>query len=342
MIVALVLFVLLALSVLLNLGSLVSGFVRQPGAIASHPAGPRFDEIIREENDASDKIAIMDVKGIIYSGAGDGAYSMVEVLKAQLKQAMDDRHVKAVVLRIDSPGGEVLASDEIYRAIQTFQAKSKKPVVASMASVAASGGYYVAAPCRWIVANELTITGSIGVIMNTWNYRHLMDKVGVVPFTFKSGPFKDMLSGQKPPEEITDKEKQMIQALIDETYGRFKSIVAEGREGAARLNGDRARGKTLSDDWESFADGRILSGTEAFRVGFVDELGNLETAVAKARELAGVRGANLIEYQQRYDLANFFRLFGAADAKKLKLDLGMEMPQLQAGKLYFIAPNLVR
>jgi protease-4 len=97
----------------------------------------------------------------------------------------------------------------------------------------------------------------------------------------------------------------------------------------------------LSDDWESYADGRILSGTEAFRIGFVDELGNFETAVAKARELGGTRKANLIEYQQRYDFTDFFRLFGSAEAKAVKVDLGMELPRLQAGKLYFVAPNLV-
>lgn len=342
MILALILMVMLAISVLMNLGSLASGFVPQTRTVASHVAGPRFDEVIREDNGARNKIAILDVQGIIFSGAGDGNYSMVDVLRAQLKQAATDSHVKAVILRIDSPGGEVLASDEIYRAIQSFQEKSGKPVIASMGSVAASGGYYVAAPCRWIVANELTITGSIGVIMNTWNYRHLMDKVGVVPFTFKSGQFKDMLSGQKPPEDITDKEKQMIQALIDETYGRFKSVVAEGRSGAAKTNQDKAKNRTLISEWSDYADGRILSGTEALRIGLVDELGNFESAVARARDLAKTGRANLIQYQMRYDFADFFRLFGSTDAKSVKVEVGLEMPKLQAGKLYFIAPNLVR
>src|SRR4029079_10112350 len=103
--------------------------------------------------------------------------------------------VKAVILKIDSPGGEVMASDDISRALVQFQEKHKKPVIASSRVLAASGGYYVAAPCRWIVANELTITGSIGVILSSLNYRGLMDKVGIEPVVFKSGKFKDMLRG---------------------------------------------------------------------------------------------------------------------------------------------------
>ena len=106
-----------------------------------------------------------------------------------------------------------------------------------MGSLAASGGYYVSAPCRWIVANDLTITGSIGVIMSTWNYRGLMDKVGLRPETFKSGKYKDMLSGSREPDTITPEEREMVQALIDETYGKFKSaVVAEGRKRAHDQN----------------------------------------------------------------------------------------------------------
>src|SRR5205814_8019240 len=133
-----------------------------------------------------------------------------------------------VLLKVDSPGGEVLASDDIYRAIKDFQSHSRKPVVASMGSLAASGGYYISSPCRWIVANELTITGSIGVIMSSWNYRGLMDKVGLRPEVYKSGKFKDMLSGSKKEEEITPEEKEMVQKLVNDTFGKFKSVVSEG------------------------------------------------------------------------------------------------------------------
>ena len=147
------------------------------------------------------------------------------------------------------PGGEVLASDEIYRAISDFQKNAHKSVVASMGNLAASGGYYVSAPCQWIIANPLTITGSIGVIMHSWNYRGLMNKVGLQPETYKSGKFKDMLSGERNPEEIPPEEREMVQGLINETYDRFKSVVAKGRAEAHERNKRNAgsdQGRTLA------------------------------------------------------------------------------------------------
>ena len=279
--------------------------------------------------------------GLITSRAIDqGGYSMVDVIKAQLKRAEEDDKVKAVILKVDSPGGEVLASDEISRAISEFQTKPHgKPVVCSMGSLAASGGYYVSAPCRWIVANDLTITGSIGVIMSTWNYRRLMDKVGVRPETFKSGKYKDMLSGTREPDSITQEERDMVQALINETYGKFKSVVATGRKWAQAKNKDK--GRALTEDWADYADGRILSGTEAFKLGFVDELGTFEDAVKRAKNIAGIQNANLIEYQQRFDISDLFRLFGQTESKAVKVDLGLETPKLQAGQLYFLSPTFL-
>ena len=181
MVFALMVLVLLGISLLFNLGHFARGLV--PVKVSRiHTVGPRLEEVVTEDNDASAKIAVVDVDGIITSRAIDqSGYNMVDVIKAQLNRAEEDDKVKAVILKVDSPGGEVLASDEISRAIGEFQSKPHgKPVVCSMGSLAASGGYYVSAPCRWIVANDLTITGSIGVIMSTWNYRGLMDKVGCV------------------------------------------------------------------------------------------------------------------------------------------------------------------
>ncbi len=346
MIFALVLLVLLLISMLYNVGAFLSNIFsgKNVGAYASRTGGPRLEEVVREDNDAANKIAVIRVDGIITGEVIDqGGFSMVDVIKAQLKRAQEDDHVKAVILKVDSPGGEVLAADEIARAVTEFQQdKTHKPVVGSMGSLAASGGYYISAPCRWIVANDLTITGSIGVIMSSWNYRGLMDKVGVLPQTFKSGKFKDMLSGSKEPNEITEEEKAMIQALIDETYGKFKSVVQEGREWAynKNLNG-RDKGRELSENWKDYADGRILSGTEAYKLGFVDELGSFRAAVARTRKIAGITNANLIEYQQRYDLSDLFRLFGKSDAKAVKVDVGMEMPRLEAGRLYFLSPTFL-
>jgi protease IV len=340
MIFALVVLVLLGFSMLLNVGHLLRGLVPMR-ASRERSIGPRLEEVVKEDNDAASKLAVIEVDGIITGQALDqGGYSMVDVIKAQLKRAEEDNKVKAVILKVNSPGGEVLASDEISRAITEFQTKPHgKAVVCSMGSLAASGGYYVSAPCRWIVANDLTITGSIGVILSTWNYRGLMNKVGVRPETFKSGKYKDMLSGSRDPDSITEEERRMVQALVDETYGKFKSVVAEGRKRAQERN--KEKGRALSEDWVEYADGRILSGTEAFKLGYVDELGRFEDAVKRAKSIAGIREANLIEYKQRYDLSDLFRLFGQTEGKAVKVDLGLEVPRLQAGQLYFLAPTFL-
>ena len=346
MIFALVLLGLLIVSVLANFGQLVSTIARVGGG-HSHTAGPRLDEAILEDNNAAAKIAVIDVDGIITSRAMDqSGFTMADLIKTQLERAKEDSRVKAVVLRVDSPGGEVLASDEINRVITDFQKESKKPVVASMGNLAASGGYYISAPCRWIVANELTITGSIGVIMHTWNYRGLMNKVGLQPQVFKSGKFKDMLSGERDlsqiPENERQEERRMVQDLIDETYNRFKEVVATGRAEAHRLNEDE--GRALAENWTDYADGRVLSGSQAHELGFVDSLGNFQDAVKKAAELGGIgaaTNANLIRYQQRYDISDLFNIFGKSDAKVVKIDLGMEAPKLQAGALYFLMPTAI-
>jgi protease-4 len=347
MVFALILFVLLAISMLYNLGNFASNiFHGRPTHYAGHNAGPRLEEteLPAGDPDAANKIAVIEVEGIITGRALDsGGFSIVDIIRAQLKRAEEDDKVKAVILRVDSPGGEVLASDEINRAIVDFQKKSpRKPVVASMGGLAASGGYYVSVPCRWIVANDLTLTGSIGVIISSYNYRGLMDKVGVLPETYKSGKFKDMLSGSREPSEITAEEKDMVQGLINETYNRFKAVVQAGRNQAYEKNKENKsaedRGQALADNWQDFADGRVLSGTEAFKRGFVDQLGNFEVAIKRTKKLAGISEASLIQYQQRYDLSDFFRLFGKSDAKSIKVDLGMDVPKLQAGHMYFLSP----
>jgi protease-4 len=260
-----------------------------------------------------------------------------------LQLARRDDDVKAVILKVDSPGGEVLAADEIANAIRRFQDEpGGKPVVVSMGSLAASGGYYVSAPCQWIVANELTITGSIGVIMDGMNYRGLLDKLGVQPEVFKSGKYKDMLSSTKETDEISTEEKKMVQDLIDETFGKFKRVVQEGRDAAFKANPhtEDKVSHELAGNWADYADGRILSGAEAKKLGFVDELGDFDAAVNRAQKLANLPGkANLIEYQPVFELANLLRLLGQSDAKSVKLDLGVDFPKLRPGCQYFLMPT---
>ena len=357
MIFAIILLVLLFISLFGNFTQFIShafssGFSR--GGFRTSMArevGPRLEECLIKDNDASSKIAVVTVDGIITGNARDPAgNSMVDVIKAQLDRAKEDKRVKAVILKVDSPGGEVMASDEISKAIADFQkdepvepgkpVKRGKPVVCSMGSLAASGGYYISVPSRWIVANELTITGSIGVLLHTWNYRGLMDKVGLAPVTYKSGLYKDMLSGERSTNEIPAEERVMVQGLIDETYLKFKTVVADGRKFAHEKN--KAEGHVLVNNWTNYADGRVLSGSEAFKYGFVDELGDFDDAVKTTKKIAGITKANLIEYRERYDISEFLRLFGQSGAAHdIKLDLGLEMPKLQAGQLYFLSPTFV-
>lgn len=349
MIVSIILAVLLGFAGLIIIGQSVTrslSFNHGFKNAAVRDVGPKLDECILEDNDSHNKIAVITVDGIISShGANETGNNMVEVIKAQLDRAADDDHVKAVILKVDSPGGEVMASDQIYKALEYFQTDEKddhgkpgrkgKPVICSMGSLAASGGYYISAPCRWIVADELTLTGSIGVIMHGINYRGLMDKVGVAPMTFKSGKFKDMLSPDRAPNEIPAEERVMVQALIDETYQKFKGVVADGRANAHDLN--KKEGKELAKNWEEFADGRVMSGTQAFGLGLVDELGDFDTAVDKAMSLTHIKSANLIEYRERYDFANFLSMFGqGATAKDIKLDVGLDFPKLRSGCLYYL------
>lgn len=309
----------------------------------AHVDGRLLEEHLVENNHSHNKIAVIDIDGIIMDRVDEwtGA-SLVSFLKDQLHVAGEDDNVKAVVLRVDSPGGEVLAADDIAREIAKFQKDNDKPVIVSMGSLAASGGYYISAPCRWIVANELTITGSIGVIMQSYNYRGLMNKVGIKPETFKSGKFKDMLSGEKEPSEITDEERAMIQALITETFEKFKSVVANGRKAASDQN--KSQGRPLSADWKNFADGRVFSGRQAYDLGFVDELGGFDTAVDRAKALGGVKDANLVQYRMPMTFGNLFRLFGKAHvpAMAINVDLGLDLPKLQAGKMYFLSSTVLR
>ena len=346
---SIILFVMLLFAGLIILGQAATRSLtpsRSFKNISAREIGPKLDECILQEGASRNKIAVIRVEGIITGSTVDQAgNNMVDVIKAQLDRASEDARVKAVILKVDSPGGEVLASDQINKAIQEFQtdqpeehghpAHIGKPVICSMGNLAASGGYYISAPCRWIVADELTLTGSIGVIMHGYNYRGLMDKIGVMPMTFKSGKFKDMLSPDRSTNEIPPEEHQMVQDLINDTYQKFKGVVGDGRSNAHALN--KKEGHELATNWTNYADGRVLSGKQALDLGFVDQLGDFDDAVDKTESIANCGDATLIEYQERYDLSNFFSMFGqSGEAHDIKLDLGTDMPKLRAGCMYFL------
>ncbi len=275
------------------------------------------------------KIAHIDLEGLITSagdfGFGGTGQSMVERLKAELKQAVEEDEVKAIVLRINSPGGEVTASDTIYHAIQ--RANARKPVVVFMDSVAASGGYYAACGATEIFANETTMTGSIGVIISTISYHKLMGKVGVEPQVFKSGKFKDLLSGSR---EMNPEEAALVQDMVMETYDKFVGIVAAARE----IPEDKLRA--------DIADGRIFSGAKAREVGLVDSTGYLEDAYDRARELAKSPKAEIWKIRTPI---SFFDAFGmvksrAATGNRVEIDLADRLwPRLQPGMVYLLPAN---
>lgn len=224
-----------------------------------------------------DRIGLLYVEGIIMSGSagGDlffptgGATSdhIVEVVS----QAIDDNGIKALVVRINSPGGSAAASQEIYEIFEDFS-DTGRPVIVSMGDIAASGGYYIAAPADEIFANPATLTGSIGVIMQLMNYEGLYDLIGLSENTITSGEFKDIGSGTRP---MTGEEEEMLQNMLDQVHDQFKDAVMEGR------------GFT-DEEIDDIATGMIFNGEEAVDLGLIDKLGGLNDALNRAAELANL------------------------------------------------------
>lgn len=318
------LFILLCLSGLLNLILIASSTRRiATGNVVTHHRLPEFTEETVDEGSGStsDKIALITLRGLISSSvSGTLGESMVDDIKIALHQALHDSRVKAIVLNVDSPGGEVTASDVIYNAVR--DARAKKPVVIYMGSLAASGGFYVSCGGTWLMANDTTITGSIGVIIETLNYQHLLGKIGIEPMVFKSGQFKDMLSGSR---EMTQAEKDYVQGMVMETYSKFVHIVAEER----KLPEDGLR--------NGIADGRVISGKDALNDKLINQLGQIEDAYEKARELGNAPGAAVVKYQPGFRFSRLFHMFGQAEDSKIEINLAQKLlPPLEAGRLYML------
>ncbi len=216
------------------------------------------------------RIAVVDIKGIILRGKISGGTDSIKISK--LLGELDG--YDAIILDMDTPGGEVVAADEIHGALKKLRAEDESlKIVTCMHSMAASGGYYIAAASDHIVANRMTITGSIGVIMSTYNITGLMGKIGVEEQVFRSGDMKDMLSMTRP---VTDRERTYMNQLVESTFNEFATIVAEGRSAY----------ETAEDVKKApFGDGRVLSGADALEYKLVDELGDFDTAVAAAVKL---------------------------------------------------------
>lgn len=230
-----------------------------------------------------DRIGLVELRGVIYDSAA---------LVRQFKRYGDDRSIKAIVFRVDSPGGGVAASQEIYEQVRKVR-ESGKPVVVSMGSVAASGGYYVSCGADSIVANPGTTTGSIGVILETTNVAGLLKKLGVRVDVVKSGKFKDTGS---PFRKMTDEEKAYLQGYINNAYHQFVKVVSKERH-------------LPESDVLKLADGRIFTGEQAQQLGLVDKLGTYEDAIQLAAKMAGIKGKPSLVKIQRKKRSLFDLLF---------------------------------
>lgn len=240
-----------------------------------------------------EKIGVLEVEGAIGDGRAYEARSR-ELVRSLQKWSEDDS-IKGIVVRINSPGGTVAATQEVYEEIRNYREKTERPVIASMGDIAASGGYYTAAACDEIFANPGSLTGSIGVILSFANVQDLTDKIGIRFTTIKSGEYKDIGSGFRP---MTEEERGLLQDMIDDVYDQFVEAVLEGRGDvfrevlAERLEKDEA---LLTDDEitshaRALADGRIFSGTQAHDEGLVDQIGTLQDAIRRVEMLAGIKG----------------------------------------------------
>jgi protease-4 len=275
---------------LLAVGTIALILIAAPGGPDGGRGGGRATAPERFEEKytfgrGADKIAVLPIVGQIGIETSIPTGSLTatpETLRDQLHQAAEDERVRAVILEIDSPGGGVVPTDQMHKSIRDFKEKTKKPVVASMGQTAASGGYYVATAADEIVANEITLTGSLGVIFSYLNLEEAADKLGIEQEVIKSGRFKDIGSSTREP---TEEELEILQAYVDEGYDKFVQVIVEGRN----LSEDRVR---------ELADGRVYSGLQAESLGLIDELGDLEKAVGSSARLAGLEEATVVRYQR--------------------------------------------
>lgn len=275
------------------------------------------------------KVAVIPVQGVIYGGASPGReLTPVTLTAARLERAARDSRVKGVLLQVDSPGGGITASDILHRRIQQFRKGPKgKPVVVLMGDVAASGGYYIAAPADRIVAHPTTVTGSIGVMMPLYDMTGLMEKVGVRNESLTTGPYKDIGSPfVEKSEEQRRKEREILRGIIDSMYERFIDVVAAGRG----LEPQAVR---------QLADGRIFTSAQARDQGLVDEIGYRSDAVEALKELSGTQEVQLVEYRRVLSLSDMIASFAAGANLSVRLPGGMDLLQYARPMYMWLPPD---
>ncbi|MBN2592076.1 MAG: signal peptide peptidase SppA [Sedimentisphaerales bacterium] len=263
-------------------------FLMLIGVVALFTTGQRgmFTEEVIREGPSRNKIAVITLQGVIHGQLASEVYQ-------QLKVAGRDRHVKGLIVRVNSPGGTISASDQIYKEIKKFRSKENIPVVAFMQGVAASGGYYTSVACEKIIAEPTVITGSIGVISSFFVVQELLEeKLGVLPVTIKSGQKKDWPSSfrEPAPEEL----QYMQEKLITPAFERFVQIVAEGRKETLDANEVRR-----------LADGGIFGANEARDKKLIDDIGYLDEAIESVKTMAGIETAQVVAYRKPFTFADF-------------------------------------
>lgn len=291
------------------------------------PPQPLVETVVHGES--GPKVLLLDIDGLIAELPeergllGRREESMVARVREQLERAREDSLVRALLLRINSPGGTATASDILYREILEFKKERGMPVVAQLMGVATSGGYYVAMAADWIVAHPTTVTGSIGVIFLGVNFVGLMEKLGIENQTLRAGKHKDAGSVLR---RMSAEERARIQSVLDDMHARFKQVVVDGRAdlGAARV--------------DALADGSIYSAEQAVAEGLVDGIGYLEDAVGEVEKRAGLESSRVVSYHRPREWRE--NLYTRAPfPTALRLDLGTDLPRLgRPGFLYLWLP----
>jgi len=292
-----------------------------------------MEEVVLVKSKAKEKILIVDIEGIIGTLSSPAMLSREGDLLSQvyyrLEKASEDKTIKGIILRLDTPGGEVTSSDVLYNEILKFKEKTGLPVVGLMMGVAASGGYYVASACDYIIAHPSTITGSIGVISIFPNARELLDKIGIKVNIIKSGEMKD--SGS-PLRDLTPEDKKIFQGIIDELYQSFLAAVYKKRKSSISY-----------DELKAIADGRIYTAQQAHKLKLIDEIGYFATALKKSLSLASLKEAKVIAYTYYPKTkTNIYATSLRDDSFLERKSLETLLPRLKSGFYYLWLPDLKR
>ncbi len=246
----------------------------------------RMEEVVLMKSEAKEKVLVVDVEGMISSLEPGSVFNregdMLSRVYARLQKSAEDKLVRGIILRLDTPGGDVTSSDILYREVLKFKKRTGLPVVALMMGVAASGGYYIASACDAIIAHPSTITGSIGVISLFPDMEGLLSKVGVKVQVIKSGELKDAGS---PFRNLSEQEQRLFQGIIDELYERFLEVIHEKRKDALSL-----------EEIRELADGRVYTASQALKLKLIDEVGYFDEALARVLSLAKIPSARVVSY----------------------------------------------